>query len=147
MNTGRIDGHPQAKANVSGSVSASGALGGITIRGVTITRTEGAKLYVDTTANWDLQTEYVPEKGVIIVYTDHTLIDDGMGNVTYVPGLKIGDGNAYLIDLPFIDDATTDRLLAHMNDASAHVSPEERAFWNNKLNYDMNGETLSLNRD
>lgn len=145
MNTASINGSVRANGTIDAEVSANSALGAITIRGVTVVR--GAKLLVDTTENWNLQTTFVPDEGMIIVYTDHERIEDQSGNVTFVPGLKIGDGNAYVVDLPFIDDSTTDQLLEHINDQAAHVSQQDRDFWNNKLNYNLSGETLTLNRN
>lgn len=52
-----------------------------------------------------------------------------------MPGFKIGDGNAYLIDKPFVGEADSKLLQQHIEDAGLHIQPGERAFWNNKLNY------------
>ena len=103
-------------------------------------------VFVDTTDNWDRQTTLVPKRGQIIIYLDRDRIADDVGNVIYVPGIKIGDGTAYVVDLPFIDDAQAIYLAEHINDRTLHITQQEREFWNNKLNYDLNGETLMLNR-
>lgn len=102
-----------------------------------------------TTAQLNSDIIYVPERGQIIIYSDHGTITKN--NQTYnVPGIKIGDGSAYLVDLPFVgDDQIQTVLLAlqtHINDTTVHVSLSDREKWNNKLNYDISGETLILNR-
>lgn len=104
-----------------------------------------AYLYINTTAEWNSKPTYIPRRGEIIVYSDHdTVIEDGVEKL--VPGIKIGDGMAYCIDLPFVTDALAKRLLGHINNSAIHVSAEDRAFWDNKLNCDVDGEELYLNR-
>lgn len=76
----------------------------------------------DTTANWErVQGTFTPLAGELIVYTDYrteTYVDgNGQTQTRNIPAFKIGTGNAYLGDLAF-----------------AVVTPEEIAFWNNKLN-------------
>ena len=70
-----------------------------------------------TTAQWSELTSLVSKKGEIYIYSDAT--QDAQGNP--VPMAKFGDGNAYVIDLPF---------------ASAidmRISAEDIANWNNKV--------------
>lgn len=99
-----------------------------------------------TTAEWDLMPDYVPELGAIIVYLDHRKDESGADT----PGVKIGDGMAYLIDLPFCGEDFTkevaDALEEHVMNTIIHVSVEDRERWDNKLNYNLSGETLVLNR-
>lgn len=110
----------------------------------------GNKIYLDTTANWNAKRSYQPLRGDVIVYTDHGQIDDGYGNMIDVPGVKIGDGNAYLIDLPFVGADVRFQILrelrAHTSNTLIHVTPEEKEFWNNKLNCQVNDGNLVLNR-
>ena len=104
----------------------------------------------NTTAGWNSNPQYLPKKGEICIYTDYMTIQDDMGRDVTYPGIKIGDGNSYLIDMPFVGDETRylllRRLQEHENDAVAHVTQQDRDFWNNKLNYDVTGETLILTR-
>ena len=95
----------------------------------------------DTTIGWDSQPQLVSEISTIYVYTDKFYYIDGEGNTIYVPGIKIGDGNAYLIDKPFITDAIQQAFTEHMNDLLIHVQPGERERWNNKLNYIEPGDS------
>ena len=105
----------------------------------------------DTTANWNLHRDFVPMRGEIIIYTDAGTMDDGYGNTINVPGIKVGDGSAYLIDLPFVGNdqryAILQELRQHTEDWSIHVSQADRNFWNNKLNYSINDGNLTLNRN
>ena len=39
------------------------------------------------------------------------------------------------------------KLNLHEDNTSIHVTPEEKIFWNNKLNYDVVGENLILTTD
>lgn len=105
----------------------------------------------DTTARWNSCPLMIPKKGQIIVYTDYSHKTDDEGNEVLIPGLKIGDGNAYLVDLPFVGEDKKQDLIhlieefeAHKTNNEIHVSEEDRRFWNNKLNYQINGETLVL---
>lgn len=104
----------------------------------------------DTTAHWNAARTFIPIRGEIIIYTDHGQMDDGYGNLINVPGIKIGDGQAYLIDLPFVGAeeryAILQELRQHTSDLSIHVSPEDREKWNNKLNYSIHDGNLVFNR-
>lgn len=111
-------------------------------------------LYVvseNTTAGWGENIQYIPKAGEICVYTDYMTIQDDLGNDVTYPGIKIGDGNAYLIDLPFVGAETRYLLLRriqdHENNTALHIQPGEREFWNNKLNYDVTNEELILTRN
>ena len=102
-------------------------------------------VYVNTSAYWAARPDYRPDFGVVIGYTDReTVTVDGV--TKNVPGFKIGDGDAYLADLPFEDAAVVATLTAHMQDVGMHVTAEEKAFWNNKLNLTISGEVLTFNR-
>lgn len=102
-----------------------------------------AKVTVNTVENWATKTSYIPKKGEIIVYSDRTVID----GLCY-PGVKIGDGNAFVVDLPFVGDDVADRvtdlLNNHINDTSIHVTPAEKTYWNNKLDCEVSGDNLIL---
>ena len=82
-------------------------------------------LYVATTAEWDSNKFLIGAKDVVYVYTDHLTNEKGEP----VPGFKVGDGLAYLIDLPFNDDL----FIKHINNSGIHVTEEEKEFWNNKV--------------
>ena len=104
----------------------------------------------DTTAHWDEKRSFIPMRGEIIIYTDHGQIEDEFGNVVNVPGIKIGDGSAYLIDLPFVNDDVRYQILTelrlHSGNRDIHVTSEEKTFWNNKLNCTVDNGNLILNR-
>lgn len=88
--------------------------------------------YSDTEENWNRQVTLTSEKDMLYIYTDHKVIQNGDGTTTQIPGFKLGDGRAYLIDMPFlnVDERT---FMAHVNDDTAHITAAEREFWNNKV--------------
>lgn len=87
-----------------------------------------AKIRKNTRAGWDTQLTLISDADTIYVYTDYQTITDDQGNTKNIPGVKLGDGLAYLIDLPFIDE----KMMEHLRDRNIHVTQEEKAFWNNK---------------
>ena len=103
-----------------------------------------------TTAEWNSERLFVPMRGEIIIYMDHGHIQDRQGNTIYVPGVKIGDGSAYLIDLPFVNDDVAygilEELRQHTGNQVVHITQSEREFWNNKLNVTVENGNLILNR-
>lgn len=91
----------------------------------------------DITANWNNAVRFIPLRGEIIIYDDYysyTVEENGVTVTKYVPNIKIGDGLAYVTDLPFVNKDLRDSLLEHTNNQSIHVSPGEKTFWNNKVN-------------
>ena len=107
---------------------------------------QSQQIRVDTTANWVKKTSYIPKKGEIDIYSDRNVID----GVNY-PGVKVGDGSAYVVDLPFLGDDIADRILEviniHITDSDVHVTSAEKNFWSNKLDCKLIGETLVLSPD
>lgn len=108
-------------------------------------------IHYNTTHYWNCLVGYIPKAGEIIIYSDYKTVDVE-GQTKYVPGIKIGTGNAYVQDLAFIlgnEDAEV--FFEHIEDAVRHITDEERAYWNNKLNVDDNSEvveeTLVFNRN
>lgn len=83
------------------------------------------EIYFNTTAGWNAQNTLVGALNTIYIYTDYQ--EDEEGNA--IAGIKIGDGNAYLIDKPFLDTI----YYGHINDTDIHITAEEREFWNNKV--------------
>lgn len=105
----------------------------------------------DTTEGWNSNPQYVPKYGEICLYVDYYKIEDASGQIHTYPAVKIGDGNAYLIDTPFVDEGSSKQILeklnSHESNLSIHVTPQEKSFWNNKLNCSIVNETLVLNRN
>lgn len=123
MPTGTV----KMRNNISGSTSSSSQISGQVDRG----SGGGEKqVYSDTTANWNSQPTLISKKDVIYVYTDYAT-KDGQP----ISAMKVGDGLAYLIDLPF----------TYMG----NVTEEQIAFWNNKITAymdDVDTENLILSK-
>lgn len=107
--------------------------------------------YSKKKADWDANRDLVSQKNALYIYSDYKLIEQD-GKQIYMPGIKIGDGTSYLIDLPFANQNKNseieDLLLDHINNRIVHISAEQRDFWNNKLNLSLTpqSQTLVLNR-
>ena len=113
----------------------------------------------DTTANWNAARGFVPMAGEVIIYTDYSSYQkevNGRIKTILIPGIKIGDGGAYVQDLPFVDEDLRDTLMEHINNMDLHVTLGEKTFWNNKINVDdayeavhdeLIDEMLVLNRN
>lgn len=72
-----------------------------------------SETFYNTVAGWNAQIDLKSKEKAMYVYTDYALDEHG----NHVAAFKIGDGNAYLIDLPFYST----------------ISTEEKEFWNNKV--------------
>ena len=99
----------------------------------------------DTTENWNNAIGFIPLQGELIIYNDYKTIQkeiDGELRTVLIPGIKIGDGRAYVQDLPFIDEELRDKIMMHINNPNIHVTLQEKIFWNNKLNVDDNAELV-----
>lgn len=95
----------------------------------------------DTTVNWNAQPTFVPLDGEIIIYTDYeTKIVDG--KTINIPAIKIGDGNTYGVDLPFVNDSLRDQIMEHINNTDVHTTLAEKLFWNNKINVTDSQEVI-----
>lgn len=98
-------------------------------------------IYYDTTANWNRQSSLITEAGVLYIYSDYSVYDDGIGNTIPLAGIKIGDGSSYLGHVPFITDGMTATLLSHISNTTVHITQAERTFWNSKVSAHMDSES------
>ena len=103
-------------------------------------------IFYGTTEYWNNQRFFIPPEGTIIFYSDYqTVVIDGVAKA--VPGMKVGSGNAYIQDLAFVTGGGDEEdLYNHINDTAVHVSADDRARWDNKLDIDdeheVENETL-----
>lgn len=93
----------------------------------------------NTTAFWNSRKTLISQKGCIYVYSDYYSQSDQV-----IPALKVGDGAAYLIDLPFIDDGLILKMKSHIENQNIHVSTEDRTKWDNASTYNVDGENLKI---
>lgn len=95
-------------------------------------RTVSLPIEYGTTEYWASRVGYIPAEGTLIIYTDYETVEKD-GQMVYVPGVKVGTGNAYVQDLAFTEDAL------------------DTAKWDGKLNIDdeheVENEVLIFNRD
>ena len=81
-----------------------------------------------TTAEWNAQPGLVSKLNIIYVYTDYEFDENNQP----IPAMKIGDGNRYVIDLPFLKYDS--------------VTIAEKVAWNNKVTVflDANNEEIMV---
>ena len=111
------------KLNVSASMSGSLGMSG---------RVADIPIHYGTTEHWNSQTGLVGKKGHIYVYSDFGETELN-GEIVPVPNIKIGDGNAFIIDNPFVTASVEDIINMHINDSDIHISADDREFWGNKV--------------
>ena len=108
---------------------------------VNVIKKEGTQgVYYDTTENWNSHSEIIAERGSIYIYSDKSVVTDEHGYTKLVPGIKVGDGTSYLIDMPFVGDEEVIELAQHINDPDMHTTSEEKECWNNKVTAFINQE-------
>lgn len=125
-------------AVINGSLSSLGSLNGNLSAGkldggLSLGRYYYSNVRVATTAVWNSDPNFIGVKNTVYVYSDHST--DQYGNP--IPAFKVGDGLAYLIDLPFSDST----FETHIADTTRHITDEEREFWNNKVSVYLDIET------
>ena len=89
--------------------------------------TDGHTLYSKTKAEWDAETELVPNADDVYVYTDYKRVDNTDGTYTYTPGYKVGDGEKKLSELEFLSE-DDDRLLT----AVTYIELDEKIVYSDK---------------
>lgn len=83
-----------------------------------------------TVSEWsETDTKTVSEKGHIYVYSDYYTDSEGVAH----PAMRIGDGKAYIADLPVagVTVSDVDAIVEHINNADIHITQQERERWNN----------------
>ena len=111
-------------------------LNGVTIQGAKAsTEYDIPTVKFDTTEHWS-ECMDISDVNTVYVYTDYSHDESGRN----ISAMKIGDGTSYIVDLPF----TSAKMQEHIANTEAHITAEEREFWNNKNRSYAYGETLIL---
>ena len=140
--TGHLDGSIGGHGLISGGVNAGG--GGTSdyrnlihkpiVNGETlIGEMDSEDLHIvacKTTAEWAELTTLQSVEGEIYIYSDGGGTDSqGHG----IPKMKVGDGNAYVVDLPFSDSTdsriTNDMIAAWNDKVSVRVAGDQLIFY------------------
>ena len=82
------------------------------------------KTLFNTKEGWNGQVGLVSEANTFYVYTNYKETEDGK----MIPGMKIGNGDNYLIDLPFIaaGEEGMVQLYNHINNTAIHMTSNDR---------------------
>ena len=67
-------------------------------------------IHYDTTENWNSKPLLVGKRSHIYVYSDYK-VEEIDGETVYIPAIKIGDGNSYLIDMPFVTNGGSGNII------------------------------------
>lgn len=78
-----------------------------------------SNIHMDTTDRWNAQMGLIAKKNHLYVYTDYTNVDGEL-----VPGVKVGDGTSYLIDLPFV--------AGNVDTGGASVKSGTKEYWDSQ---------------
>lgn len=70
-----------------------------------------------TTEEWAGRKNLVSQEGALYIYSDYYTDGDGKTHA----GLKVGDGKAYVVDLPFVAGDGADAIAEHMADREVHT--------------------------
>lgn len=131
---------PVADSSTLGGVKSGGDISVNNSGKVSVLSVDGKQILSNSTEVWSQQPTFVASAGSIIIYSDYKTLDNG----EVVAGVKIGDGDAYLVDLPFVTDAIAEQLIDHINNTTVHITAEERASWNNKVTVSAIGTNLKF---
>lgn len=118
---------PEAASNYE-SLHNKPQINGVTLSG-NMSMSDIKAVYDDTTVNWNSHIDFIPSAGAIVIYSDYAETEDGVK----IPNIKIGDGLAYLIDLPFVADDLREIVMSHIISSTMHITAAERNSWNNKV--------------
>lgn len=73
-----------------------------------------------TKEEWESQPSYVPDKNIIIIYSDYYQTEEGKN----VVGIKIGDGESSIENLSFITESLSETLEEKIAELSAELESE-----------------------
>lgn len=98
-----------------------------------------------TTEEWKANSFLKLDKGVVAIYSD--AYSDENGNP--IPGIKVSDGKAYLIDQPFVTKRYDDLLVSfneHVANTDIHLTAAEKEFLTSSaIGCNYNQEVLIFN--
>lgn len=89
---------------------------------------------------WKEHKLYTPKRNEVVIYLDAGGIDTDTQKP--IPKIKIGDGLAYVSDLPFVDEDLTKQIKSHVENEDIHVSTEDRLNWDSKVDCKLEDDNL-----
>lgn len=111
----------------------------------TVVEVKKKQVFYDTTKNWNSDKTRIAQKGYIYVYSDYAQTTGFAGQVINVPGIKVGDGTSYLIDMPFAQGDVNEEVKNHITNKEIHVSKDDRERWDQReISIEISGENLTL---
>lgn len=122
MDTNVLLGSVSASRSVTGMVSSSpfGISG--TVEALKVIERTNAVIDYNTTDGWNQAADTIAQKGVVYVYSDYQTDKEN----NQIPGIKIGDGTSYLIDMPFATGITQKQIDFWNNKVSVYAVEDEK---------------------
>lgn len=106
---------------------------------------DSTSIHYDTKENWDTQRQLIAEKGHFYIYSNAATTQNEKGVLVFAPGIKVGDGTSYLIDMPYSVFGSDHQILTnHVENTEIHIDNEERSKWNEKVSIKVNAATGTL---
>ena len=145
ITTGTSDGGGSSGVTDYNELTSKPSINGTTLVGnKTNAELNLSSIQYNTTNNWNSNSSLMSKANEIYVYTDYYDLGDGKKGI----GVKIGDGKAYVIDLPFVDSGIAKIVEEHIDNNQIHITQAERTAWNNKISCYLSGtENLVFTTD
>lgn len=106
-----------------------------------------AQVIIKNEQDWASSSFVISHKGQIYVYIKQNQNNEEITSAR----VKIGDGETFILNLPFVDDFVKELLDNHTQNTNVHTTLAEKVFWNNKININDTSEvienTLIFNRN
>ena len=97
---------------------------------------DDCKVLYNTCEFWNSKPSLIGQAGYLYIYSDYDVENN-------LVAIKVGDGNAYLKDLPFLDKLYAE----HIANMDIHITSEEREFWNNKMRCYIDGTRIIFTKE
>lgn len=95
--------------------------------------TENNGILVKTEEEWNSTPSVISQRNTLYIYSNHKTLTNQQGDIINIPGIKVGDGLSFIIDLPFVNQEFETKLYQHLSNSAIHITNEEREFWNKKV--------------
>lgn len=79
-------------------------------------------IYAHDSTYWEEHSDFVPELGALLIYSDQGKF-------------KLGNGEGTVAELPFLNAALEDAVIAHIYNDVRHITSAERQYWNSKSDF------------
>lgn len=79
-------------------------------------------IYAHDSTYWEEHSDFVPELGALLIYSDQGKF-------------KLGNGEDTVAELPFLNAALENAVINHIYNDVRHITSDERQYWNSKSDF------------